>query len=146
MPLAFPRSRRPTGKATMTDDEVLRYRSAYANGQLTSRQIADMVGVGKESIMRMLRGETYAHVRMDAAIAPPTLEGQNLVESMKRMAAAGLVTKEDGSQATPEDIAAMTRLGREAGLNGDYLLRELQETGSAAPSDAAAKAAEKEGK
>lgn len=142
MALEFDNPVKPGGKRAISDQEVLRYRIAYQNGEMTSREIARNLGVAKETVMRMLRGDTYQHVGM--TLKEEILQ-MKISDSERRMVEMGLVTNPDGSKTTMEQylemkakqgmVAAadvpepvgngMDRLQQEMSRHPDILLKEL---------------------
>lgn len=74
-------------RGTITADDVVTMRQRHAAGLSTVRELADVYGVGPETIRRALRGETWRHlqVRPDPLASPGSIEG--MAESLERLVA-----------------------------------------------------------
>lgn len=92
-----------TGKRVFTDMEVATYRQDYMDGRIASRDIVKATRVNKETIMRMLRGDTYRHVPMAKPKAQMDLEQYM---SLRRMVLAGLARNPDDTVTTIEQFNA----------------------------------------
>lgn len=92
-----------TGKRSLTDMEVATYRQDYMDGRISSRDIVKAVRVNKETVMRMLRGDTYRHVPM---AKPKSIMDLEQYMSLRRMVLAGLARNPDDTVTTIEQFNA----------------------------------------
>jgi hypothetical protein len=53
------------GNTSLTDDDVLKIRSAYRNSKVTSRQLAKQFNIGKSTVLRIIHGKSWKHINDD---------------------------------------------------------------------------------
>lgn len=132
------------GNAAFTEAEVLRI--IAQKGQMSAKELADLHGVGKETILRIWRGDTWAHLQVPAHLRMGKEEAKRALEEsgerLRKMAEESIVELADLSpeeklerflegqkgesrrvsvvvEGTPEGQAAADKLMRSMGLKKD---------------------------